>query len=154
MIFDSYTYLFILLYWIVFFIDNVIFLFIRKFYNKVCIYFIYIKKNLMLAKKKFNRDISVNIYKLDFLSSYFSSQPNKKVFYHSTSLLPTKQKWEKLKLFLSSQPKRINHLSLSPFLSFVFYKSKGIQIFSYKVMYTLSFLFVLVDVSTIMNDQL
>ena len=46
----------------------------------------------MLAKKKCNRDISVNIYKLDFLSSYFSSQPNKKVFYPSTSLLPTKQK--------------------------------------------------------------
>ena len=118
----------------------------------------------MLTQKKCNRDISVNIYKLNFLTSHFSSQPNKKVFHHSTFILPTKHKWEKLKYFLYFFPTKKDKpsilvpslpLSLSLSLSLFFlYKFKGIQIFSYKIMYTLSFLCVLVDVSSIMHDQL
>ena len=49
-------------------------------------FFIFIFISFLLP----NSDIIVNLYKLYFLSSHFSSQPNKKVF-----LLPT---------FLSSQP--------------------------------------------------
>ena len=48
-----------------------------------------------------NKDMRVNLYKIYFLSSHFSSYPNKRVFHPSAFLPPTKHKWEKIKYFLS-----------------------------------------------------
>ena len=67
-----------------------------------------------------NKSIIVNLYKLYFLSSHFSFQPNKRIFYPPTfppshfSTLPTKHIWEKTKSFLSS------HFSILPL---IFYPS-------------------------------
>ena len=49
-----------------------------------------------------NKDIIVNLYKLHFLSSHFSFQPNKRVFYPPifSSLQPNTHK-EKLNIFHS-----------------------------------------------------
>ena len=56
-----------------------------------------------------NKDMRVNLYKIYFLSSHFSSYPNKRVFHLSTFLLLTKHKWGKIKYFLSSTfPPSIN----------------------------------------------
>ena len=55
-----------------------------------------------------NKDIIVNLHKLCFLSSYLSSQPNKRVFYPYIFLPPNKHHEEKLKYF------RFLHFSIPP----------------------------------------
>ena len=48
-----------------------------------------------------NKNMRVNLYKIHFLSSHFSSYPNKRVFHPSIFLPLTKHKWGKIKYFLS-----------------------------------------------------
>ena len=48
----------------------------------VCVYNKIYKKMLFFVLS--NRDMIVNLYKLHFISSHFSSQPNTKIFHPST----------------------------------------------------------------------
>ena len=45
--------------------------------------------NISISYILYNKDIIVNLYKLHFLSSPFSLQPNKTVFHPHFSTLPT-----------------------------------------------------------------
>ena len=62
-----------------------------------------------------NKDIIVNLYKLHFLSSHFSFQPNKKVFHPSTfpSLQPNTHEG-KVNIFYPPTNFPFSHFSIPP----------------------------------------